>query len=167
MLPLIASGFSIKNNTDYPDKIAISNVPAILLFFALCGNLIMWLLSNPTIPATTKAFAPPFSAVKYISQHKFTGNLLNDPGFGDVLMWNMDKPPLLFIDTRFDAYPQKITEDFMALRDCQPGWQKLIEQYHIAWIFLPTSAKLCSQLSTNPEWQTVYKDNLAQILIRQ
>lgn len=157
MLPLIASGFSVKSDSS-TQKAFSTTIPFIALIPALIGCFIVCTLTSQNIPSDSKIFIPPFKALNFIASREFSGNLLNDPCFGDVLMWNSTKCPPLFIDTRFDAYPEQISKDYVSLRDCKNGWQKLIENYNISWIFIPPSSSLAKQISNDARWQLLFKD---------
>jgi hypothetical protein len=162
MLPLIASGFSIKDSLNGLGKFS-TKINILVFVCAFFGCTIISLFNNPTIPTAAKAFMPPFDALKYIAAHNLKGNLLNDPTFGDVLMWNMENPPPLFLDTRFDAYPWQITKDYVAFRNGKENWQSILQRYNINWIFIPANSPVCVQLSKQNSWHSIYKDDVAQI----
>ncbi len=118
----------------------------------------------PTIPTAFAGYNPPFSAVRYLSDHPLVGNLLNDPESGDVIMWSIENPPKIFIDTRFGFYNPKIAYDYLAMSQCAGNWQELLKAYDIKEVFLPKSAELSKQLSQSKDWQLLYSDGQSAIL---
>lgn len=167
MLPLIGSGFRIQSSTAPIAAISQKNIHALIMLSAIAGSLCMLFIATPTIPAISKAFVPPFEALKSIAVCSPQGNLFNDPEFGDVLIWNLQNPPKLFIDTRFDAYPWQIEQDYMVMRDCRTTWKELLAKYQITWVFSPPSTTLCKQLETVAQWRVTFKDKNAEIIMRQ
>jgi len=129
-------------------------------------------LFPPRIPQTSLGFLVPYDAMAFIEGSSdlrgnlLHGNLLNDPQFGDLMIWHMGKPPALFIDTRFDAYGDKIVRDYFEMANCFSGWQELLDRHQIAWVFLPPYARLAAELEKSPSWKLLFKDSAAVILSR-
>ncbi len=165
MLPLIGSAFNVKSDSIIANRSRVLQM--IIIMSAIAGSLSLVLFTSPTIPAISKAFVPPFAALEYIDSHNLTGNVFNDPEFGDVLMWNSKKLPKLFVDTRFDMYSWKILQDYMTLAECKPGWHDLLARYKINWIFLSPVAPLCHHLEKNSAWKVMLKDEYAEIIVRR
>ncbi len=165
MLPLVGSAFRIKVELVKDPRQKLLH--RALILSAIAGSLSLVLFTHPTIPADSKAFAPPFAALDYIAGRKWQGNMLNDPEFGDVLMWNSKKPPKLFVDTRFDAYPWQILQDYMVMVDCKPTWQDQLTKYKIDWIFLSPKTPLCGYLEKDLTWQSVFKNEQAEIIVHR
>ncbi|MCA9805252.1 MAG: hypothetical protein KC777_24955 [Cyanobacteria bacterium HKST-UBA02] len=124
-------------------------------------------LFPPRIPQTSLGFLVPYDAMSFVeSNGNLQGNLLNDPQFGDLMIWHLSKPPALFIDTRFDAYGNKIVRDYFEMANCFPGWQELLDRHRIAWVFLPPYARLSVELEKSPSWKLLFKDSAAVIFSR-
>lgn len=124
-------------------------------------------LFPPRIPQTSLGFLVPYDAMAFIEGSSgLRGNLLNDPQFGDLMIWHMSKPPALFIDTRFDAYGEKIVRDYFEMANCFTGWQERLDRHQIAWVFLPPYTRLAAELEKAPSWKLLFKDSAAVILSR-
>lgn len=63
-----------------------------------------------------------------------------------------------FVDTRFDVYGSKIVIDSWKIESGLDGWEKLLEQYKIDWIFVPTQSMLAHKLEQAEGWKQIYKD---------
>jgi hypothetical protein len=128
------------------------------------GCFLMTLIVPAQIPNATRAFTPPLPAIAYMEQHPLRQNLLNDPHFGDVIMWHLEKPPLLFVDSRYDVYSLSLMDDYWTMYKCQPGWQGLLRKYGIESIFLPPSAHIIETLKHDPAWVVAFADKDSVIL---
>ena len=111
-------------------------------------------------------FAPPFAAINYLNANPQPGPGLNEPRFGDMMIWYLKPPVPVFIDTRFDMYGGKLFEQYAALTNCAEGWQKSMQDFSIEWVFLPPDRPLIKALSADPAWKTVFKDDTAVILVK-
>lgn len=128
------------------------------------------------LPQGSFGFPPPYEAIRYL-QHahsdaleseKISGQGLNDPQFGDMMIYYLARDSRVFIDTRFDIYSDKIVFDFLTMANCQNGWDKLLDQYKIAWIFLPQHTQLATYARNHPDqWTTIYSDDSALISRRK
>jgi len=119
------------------------------------------------IPQSSIVFHSPTKAIEHLKTSLPEGNLLNDPQFGDVMIWHMSPCPKLFIDTRFDMYGWQIVEDYHQMSECKGNFQTKLADYNIRWIFMRPQQKLVSYLRQSPNWKTVYEDDTAVVLARQ
>ncbi len=128
------------------------------------------------LPQFSYGFPPPYEAIRYLQyanrnaleSERIRGQGLNDPQFGDMMIYYLGKDSRVFIDTRFDVYPDKIVFDFLTMANCQSGWEKLLDEYKIAWIFLPQHTQLATYARNHPEqWTTVYTDDTALVSRRK
>jgi hypothetical protein len=120
-----------------------------------------------TVPQSTFGFYAPFQAVEFVQKNRPTGNLLNDPQFGDMLILSLGEKSGVFIDTRFDLYGAAFCRDYFTMANSLNGYEKLLESYKINWIFFPQMAPIVGTLRNNAAWKTVYQDNAAVIMIKE
>ncbi|MBU6455815.1 MAG: hypothetical protein KGS72_28855 [Cyanobacteria bacterium REEB67] len=120
-----------------------------------------------TIPQTTPTFYAPDQAVQFIKRQRPQGRLLNDPQCGDVLILALHEEAKVFIDTRFDMYGLKIFKPLYIMANGLPGYENLLRDYQIDWVFFPPRTPLLARLRQNPEWRTVFEDEAAVIMVRQ
>ncbi|MDX2106206.1 MAG: hypothetical protein SFY67_07360 [Candidatus Melainabacteria bacterium] len=127
------------------------------------------------LPQASYGFPAPYEAIGYLQSanqkaleyEKIRGQCLNDPQFGDMMIYYLGSHSV-FIDTRFDIYQDKIVFDFLTMANCQNGWDKLLDQYKIAWIFLPQHTQLATFARNHPDqWTTIYSDESALISRRK
>lgn len=160
--------------------------PGILLALSLFGVfMISTRVVKPTIPQGSGAFPAPFDAMRFLSKQLPPGKVLNDAQLGDMMIWYLiaqEKPilvddpyrsepvkskPKVFIDTRFDMYGAPLVGDYYVMRNAKPGWRELFERYKFDWVFMPTKAKLVSELMNDPEWDAIYREKSAVIFVRK
>lgn len=134
--------------------------------FAAAGAYLMSFIVPPALPMKTAAFHPPREAVQYLCQNWTRGHVLNDPHFGDLVMWSCTASPELYIDSRYDIYPQQVQDDYWRMTRATADARALLLKYDIEWIFLPPQAELVKALAASSDWQTCYKDDEAVILRR-
>jgi hypothetical protein len=134
----------------------------------MLGAGLMTRIIPPEFPQGSAAFNPPFAAVNFIAKTKPPGNLLNDPHFGNVMMWQMEvdeKFPKLFIDSRYHLFKDAVLDDYWTMVLCRQGWQEKLTEYKIGWIFVPTKLQIVQTLSKDPNWKLVYQDETASVLV--
>lgn len=150
---------------------------ALCLGCGMLGAGLMTRIIPPEFPQGSAAFNPPFAAVDYIIAHplndldKSRGNLLNDPHFGNVMMWRMNIDndfPKLFIDSRYHLFKDEILDDYWTMVLCREGWQNKMEQYKISRVFVPTKLEIVDRLKNDSQsrWRLIYQDDTASILVK-
>jgi hypothetical protein len=121
--------------------------PALCLLICGLGGFLISLAVVPEIPQGSAAFTPPVEAIKYIGAHPPRGHLLNDPHFGNVMMWQLKDSPQVFIDSRYNLYGNTLLQDYWKIVECKNGYENLLNNYEIDWLFLPPSLPLAKHLS--------------------
>jgi len=137
------------------------------LYFVCRGAEASAAFIPPAIPQKTFSFLTPFDGVAFLQRQRPAGNMLNDPQFGDVLIFAMNEKAQVFIDTRFDLYGPDICRDYIVMANCLNGYESLLDKYKIDWIFFPQHVAIVDKLTNNPDWKTIYKDQAGVILVRQ
>jgi hypothetical protein len=140
--------------------------PLLCVLTTAIGTYCLTFAVTPEIPQGSKAFSPPVKAVKFIDSNPPRGNLLNDADFGDVMMWQMEHNPPVFIDTRYNLFGNGLLQDYWKMVKCQEGWEGLLSKYQIDWVFLPPNLELPKRLANDKAWQKLYSDNDSVIYAR-
>lgn len=65
----------------------------------------------------------------------------------------------VFVDSRSDAYSQRLLEDYATIIGLGPGWRDLLRAYDIQWALLPMSAPLAQVLALSPGWHCAGADD--------
>jgi hypothetical protein len=59
----------------------------------------------------------------------------------------------MFIDSRSDAYSQRMLADYADIVGLAPDWQTLLDKYRVRWALLPTTDPLTQLLEIAPDWR--------------
>jgi hypothetical protein len=123
-------------------------------------------IAPPQLPVGSYAFKVPLKATEFLRSIQPEGRVFNDAQYGDVLIWHLPQHPLVFIDTRFDMYGADFVRQYQTMRFATPGFEKLLAQYQISWLFLPADSPLAKSLNNSPNWKAIYSDDIAVILLK-
>jgi len=93
------------------------------------------------------------------------GEMFNEYGWGGYLMLVLPERKV-FIDGRNDFYGRELIEEFNTVDDVKPGWEQVLNKYHVGWTLLPPKHPLNSLLALHPDWKRVYADDVAVIYVR-
>lgn len=137
------------------------------LAVASAGAYFMTLVIPPDIPQGSAAFAPPLKAIEYIGKNRPHGRMLNDPHFGNVLMWKLADAPPVFIDSRYNLYGNNLLQDYWKMAENKPEAQQLLDKYSIDWIFLNPKMQLVKDLSHDPHWTVLFEDANGAVVARK
>jgi hypothetical protein len=74
-----------------------------------------------------------------------------------------DEGGTVFVDGRNDMYPQHVLDDFVTVRNAEPGWERLLRGYGIEAVLLPPEAPLVDVIG----WCQVHRDGVAVLLIER
>jgi hypothetical protein len=116
------------------------------LRFVDCQNL------KPAIAAYLKARQPG-------------DRLFNSGTAGSCILLQSKNVPV-FIDTRFDFYPDTLFSGAKRALELEPGWQDFLRYWHVNTFIVPMDWPLSSLLLTSPDYQVLYKDKHAVVARR-
>jgi hypothetical protein len=138
---------------------------AVFTSLAACGALLMSsAVLYPQLPMSTAGFHPPFAGIDWLKKHPQSGRLLNDPHYGDVMMWRMNPNPPLYLDSRYDIYTLQLVNDYWDMVRCEENWPFLLDKYQIEWVFLPKGLPLVNRLLRENSWKSEYMDSDSAII---
>jgi hypothetical protein len=138
----------------------------VCLLISAMGTVLITMAVPPQAPQGSAAFTPPLKAIQFIEEHPPKGNLLNDPHFGNVMEWQMQHNPPVFIDSRYNLFPYDLLQDYWKIVQCADGWQDLLKKYDIGWVFLPPNLELPKRLAQDPNWHLLYSDKASVVYQR-
>ncbi len=134
-----------------------------LLGTYLCSPKIV----KPDIPQAGMGCPVPQKSLEFLKTKMPDGNMLNDPQFGDMMLWSFNPKPKVFIDTRFDMYGFDFIHEFDTAAECLPGWQQVLEKYKVDWVFLPKKFELINVLKKDDGWKEIFSDEVSVIMVRK
>ena len=77
----------------------------------------------------------------------------------------------MFIDGRVDVYGAKVLRLYAAVRNAEPGWEKILADYSVDICVLATAqsteSRLLAALHRSPDWALVFWDNVSAVYVRR
>jgi hypothetical protein len=108
----------------------------------------------------------PQEAVNYIVQHKVSGPMLNEYGWGGYLIWALGSKHKVFIDGRADIYEYGgVLSDYMNITSLRPGALSVLSKYGVRSCLLQRDAPLAVVLAALPGWDRVYTDSVSALFV--
>jgi hypothetical protein len=109
----------------------------------------------------------PVEAVDWINENNIDGNGFNYFPWGGYLLYRIWPDKLVFIDGQTDFYGEVLTRQYEQVITLSPGWERVLDQYDVDWVIMPTGSDLSTALKNNPEWDQIYSDGISEIIIRE
>ena len=70
------------------------------------------------------------------------------------------------MDGRSDMYGETFGRDYLRIANVAPGWKETLKKYDVRWVIFNTDSALVAALKDQPDWQSVYSDPVATILVK-
>jgi hypothetical protein len=101
----------------------------------------------------------PAGAVAYLREHRLSGNVLGDFGWGQYLIWHLAPDSKVFIDGRYDTvFPTKVINDYLRFYFDWPGAAAVLSAYPHDFVLIPPNAPAYALMSRTRGWKLVYRD---------
>ena len=112
----------------------------------------------------------PLRAVSVMRESGLSGNLLTDYGWGQFMLWHLYPETRVAFDGRYrTVYPANLEAEFLEFQtatvDADPR-TPIVDSYPTDLAILPTSSKSAAYLSARDDWQSLYRDDQAELLAR-
>jgi len=139
-----------------------------LLNFALMVGIVIAMVHYfPSQSEIEKKVADkfPVHALEYMRQHSVPGPLFNSYGFGGYMIESGFKT---FVDGRSELFERTgVLGDYMHVTFLEPGAMKVLNGYGIQSCLLERDEPLSTVLSSLPDWQKVYSDNVSALYVKR
>ena len=106
----------------------------------------------------------PVQAVQWLEDHPQQGQVFNYFPWGGYLLYQSWPEQQVFIDGQTDFYGEALTRQYEQVLTLAPGWQSVFDQYQVGWVLVPPGEPLANELRSNAGWQSIYRDETAEIL---
>jgi len=144
-------------------RIAINSL-IIVMALVLCGLAAQRAAAEqPSIEA--QEF--PKAAVEYMKQQRLPQPIFNEYTWGGYLIWRLYPDYRVHIDGRADVFGEKLVAEFIQVNDGKPGWRELLQQYGAQTVLVKSDSAIASLLAEDSQWQRVFEDKQAIILVRK
>jgi hypothetical protein len=64
----------------------------------------------------------------------------------------------VFMDDRYDMFPETVVNDFLTLNSGAPGWQEVLDRNQASAVLWAVDKPLGQLLAVSPQWRVVYTD---------
>lgn len=108
----------------------------------------------------------PVAAVEYLNSAPMTGNMFNKYGWGGYLIYALQPPQPVFIDGRADMYGEEIFSDYQKVVRIDKEIDEILDKYKVNWVVYPHDSPLVRYLLVSRQWNEVYQDEEASVLLR-
>ena len=120
---------------------------------------------NEKFDEVAKRFQPS-GAADFILEHELKGPLFNTYNGGGYLIYRLYPRERVFIDGRYNPYPKRVFDDYLAITNGAPDWFVRLESYSVNVIVSETTASFRQLLLLRPEFRLVYEDPYFSVLVR-
>ncbi len=149
-------------------------VTAIIFIFVVgmtiggsAGKIFPAQFSPNRFPVAAADFILSARAAGQDGMDSLAGKMYSSDQFGGYLIYRLYPQFKVFVDGRSDFYRQgSLLEDYDKIVTVKPQWSELLDKYDIRWMTLRTDEPLALIALASGRWQSVYRDSVAQILIR-
>jgi hypothetical protein len=110
----------------------------------------------------------PAAAVSFIAAHQPPAPILNHYNWGGYFIWRLYPEYRVYIDGRADVYGDAFMDNLAATYYLRSdAWRIPLETWGIRTVVLPPDAPVVTALRASPDWQTMYSDDQAVVLVKK
>ncbi len=109
----------------------------------------------------------PVKAIEFIRKNNISGNLFVPFNWGSYAMWKLYPQNYVSIDGRFEeTYETRSYLDVVDFTLFNKNQDEILNKYHHDIFLLEADTDAYNKLKTNPDWEIVYKSELAAVFLR-
>ena len=129
----------------------------------LC-TLAIWLLT--AMPVLADRCEDVHEAIAAYARQQRPGDRLFTTALVGSCALALDRPPRVFLDSRFDFYGEAFSKQVFETEALMPGWRELLDQWRIDTAIVERSQSLAQALVVDPEFTIVFADETAVVARR-
>ena len=94
--------------------------------------------------------------------------VFHDLAFGSYMTWVAYPNYRVFVDPRFELYPESTWKDYVLIGAANPDWEERLAAYGVQSLMLHVNnqAALIESAQADDDWELVYSDEAAIIFRR-
>ncbi len=109
----------------------------------------------------------PSAVLAFMNAHGLHGNVLNEFGWGEYLIWHAAPADKVFIDGRYDTvYPFEVIRDYLEFYFDEPDAGAVLDSYPHDFVLIGLQAPARRLMERRPDWKLLYRDNVALLYAR-
>jgi hypothetical protein len=142
-----------------------SGVNPWLVVFIAAAMAIFARLFSPKLAVDVHEY--PVGAVAFMRSHGLGGNILDEFGWGEYLIWHLEPGSKVFIDGRYDSvYSEAIVNQYLDIDLGHPNGLEVLRGYPNDFVLISLKAPGVSLMKSAPGWKLVYHDATAVLFAR-
>ena len=134
-----------------------------MLAIALNGG---WLGSHSLMDAHFDSRRMPVQAVNYLDSRDLQGPILSPDYWGGYVIYRLYPKARVVLDDRHDLYGAEFLKSYLKMMHVERGWDDFLRDHPARCVLLPRNAPLATILGNNPEWRSVYADDVAIVFMK-
>ncbi len=178
--PIAAKAFADWSRREYPQSRLIiveenifkinSTSNGLIWIFAIILIAAVFLKSGRTIGPEGKGNVFdqnffPVEAVSWLGTHPQKGYMFNEFDWGGYLLLKLWPHQQIFMDGHTHIYGENLTREYEQVISLETGWDEILKKYDVNWMIIRVNTPLAEALSRSDDWETVYEDKTAIILV--
>jgi hypothetical protein len=118
--------------------------------------------SRQLIQAQFDPLKLPVAAAGTLQGEASAEPVFSSDAWGGYLIYRLYPERKVVLDDRHDLYGSDRIREYLILTQAEPGWEKVLDKWHIQTALLPARSTLANLLRELPqEWHPVYEDKVA------
>jgi hypothetical protein len=158
-LPVVARAFAASSETSASDGGVRFRRPVVTV---ACGVIALVIAVLAIGVAGERAYGVkgyPAAAMRYLERNDLLGRRIftddADAGFVILRYWPRQE---VFMDDRFDMFPERIIDDFLDVSRGAPAWSKILDRHDVEIVVWPKDEALAALLDGAGDWDRTYTD---------
>ncbi|MFH1014467.1 MAG: hypothetical protein V1762_00875, partial [Nitrospirota bacterium] len=127
---------------------------------------VLLLLLNGNVVHRFDEETMPVAAVEFLQEEHLPGNMFNNDGFGDYIIYTVWPEYKVFFDGRSDMYGAEHIKEYYKITRIERGWEEALKKHDINWIIYNDKSTLSQFLLQRDDWKLIYADKVANIFMK-
>jgi hypothetical protein len=157
--------FSLRMSaTELALKAHLWPIVAVIATFLIAANR-GWVGSHSLMDAHFDAHRMPVQAVNYLDARDLQGSILTPDYWGGYIIYRLYPKVHVVVDDRHDLYGAEFLKSYLRMMHVERGWDEFLRDHTARSLLLPRNSPLATILANNPEWRSVYADDMAIVFM--
>jgi hypothetical protein len=115
--------------------------------------------------AITTSF--PVGAVDFVDTDLPPGHVFNQYGWGGYLVYRIWPRQQVYVYGDAAVMGDAFLNEYQSVNTLRPQFRQVLDRRGVTWVIYPTDDPLEVVLQQSPDWQLVYRDKVASVLVRK
>jgi hypothetical protein len=109
----------------------------------------------------------PVAAVDFVEADLPPGHVFNQYGWGGYLVYRVWPRQQVYIYGDAAVMGDDFLNEYQSVNVIRPEYRQVLDRRGVTWVIYPTADPLEVVLEQSPDWQLVYRDKVASVLVRK